>query len=127
MGEGLQANPDELKRVWGTDLPRASDLYDAAIERMSRVATAYNRVQEPHVLESVESAWRHAIDDSHAVTDMLRGMQQTLLATADAVKAAMDNYVATDQAAAQRLGLAHIAAATTSGPPPLDPSVELDL
>jgi hypothetical protein len=127
MGDGLQANPEELRRVWGRILPNASDLYDDAIERMARVAPASNRVQGAHVLESVESSWRQAIDDTGCVTDMLRHMQQTLLDTADAVKAAMDLYVASDAASAMRLAGAHVTAAETTGPPPLDPTVELDL
>jgi hypothetical protein len=127
MGDGLQADPEVLQRVWGQILPAASNHYDDAIERMARSAPAYNRLERDHVLEFVEGAWRDAIYNSGCVEAMLRQMQQTLLATADAVKAAMDRYVATDEASAMRLAAAHFTAAETTGPPPLDPTLELDL
>jgi hypothetical protein len=126
-GDGLQANPEILRRVWGQILPIASDHYDSAIERMARSAPAYNRLKGDHVLEFVEGAWRSSVHDSRCIEDMLRSMQQTLLTTADAVKSAMDRYVATDEASAMRLAAAHFTAAETSGPPPLDPDLELGL
>lgn len=126
MSDGLQADPEILERVWGSILPKASNFYDDAIERMSRVAPGYNRRQEPHVLEFVESSWRRAIDNPGCATDMLRQMQQTLLATARAVKACMDVYVAADEASAMRLAAADVAASETTGPPPLNPTVDLE-
>ena len=110
MADGIRVDPGQLALVWGKDLPNAANLYDAAIERMARVAPAYNRVQQEHVLESVESSWRTAIDNTGCVTDMLRGMQNTLLLTADAIKAAMQGYAAADEAAALRLGTAQVRA-----------------
>jgi hypothetical protein len=105
--DGYEFDPEILKRVWGEILPIAADDYDNAIERMSIAAPPYNRVQGDHVLEFVESAWRSAINDAGNTLKTLQHMQQTILATADAVRYAMDQYVATDQAAAARLDAAH--------------------
>jgi hypothetical protein len=126
MNDGLQADPEIVRRVWGSTLPRASDLYDEAIERMPYVAPGFNRVQEAHLLESVESAWRVAIDDPGCATDVLRAMQLTLLATADGVKACMEQYGAADEESSTRLNWAHLAASSTTGAPQLNPTVDLD-
>lgn len=126
MSDGLQADPEILERVWGSTLPKASNYYDDAVERMPYVAPALNRVQEAHLLEYVESAWRAVIDDPGGVTGVLQSMQQTLLASAEAVKAAMDLYVATDEASALRLAEAQFKAAEDGFVPPLNPTVDLD-
>jgi len=123
MGIGLDFDPEILRRVWGSVLPITSDYYDNAIERLARGAPAYNRLQQDHLYGPVEGAWRDAISGPGGTVDMLRHMQDTLLATADAVRIAMDRYAATDSEAAARLDAAHVTAVQTTGPH----TVDLDL
>jgi hypothetical protein len=123
MGDGIEFDPENLRRVWGQVLPIASDYYDNAIERTRRGAPAYNRLRQDHLYGPVEGAWRDAISGDGATLDLLRHMQDTLLAAADGVRVAMGRYAATDLQAGARLDAAHDTAVQTTAPH----TVELDL
>lgn len=122
VGDEFGFDPEILKRVWGEILPIAADDYDNAIERMPGITVPVTMLDYEHVHKNIDAAWRHAIDGGAGgtgATRMMRDMQQTLLATADAVKYAMDQYLAADSASAARLQAAHDNAAQTTGPHPV--------
>ncbi len=105
MGDGYGFSPEILKRVWGEILPIASDDYDNAIERLFTTSTM---VMDSHLMTMIDDAWLGAVSGAGTSTvQMLREMQQTILATADAVKFAMEQYVAVDEESSDRLEAAH--------------------
>lgn len=116
MSDEIRFDPEILRRVWGQILPIAADNYDNAIERLHRTGIV---LIDTHIMSMVDTGFFHAVTGGSTGTPttwMLQRTQETILATADAVKIAMEEYGYVDAAASERLAEAEANFLEMTGP-----------